>query len=58
MIVNDIVANLQFPLIKAYQVTEKQSLNVAMSSPGHEIQSFLTSYLVPYFSEVWKCGVV
>ena len=25
MIVNDIVANLQFPLIKAYQVTEKQS---------------------------------
>ena len=24
MIVNDIVANLQFPLIKAYQVTEKQ----------------------------------
>ena len=29
-----------------------------MSSPGHEIQSFLTSYLVPHFSEVWKCGVV
>ena len=25
MIVNDIVANLQFPLIKEYQVTEKQS---------------------------------
>ena len=25
MIVNDIVANLQFPLIEAYQVTEKQS---------------------------------
>ena len=25
MIVNDIVVNLQFPLIKAYQVTEKQS---------------------------------
>ena len=25
MIVNDVVANLQFPLIKAYQVTEKQS---------------------------------
>ena len=25
MIVNDIVANFQFPLIKAYQVTEKQS---------------------------------
>ena len=29
-----------------------------MSSPGHEIQSFFTSYLVPHFSEVWKCGVV
>ena len=25
MIVNDIVANLQFPLLEAYQVTEKQS---------------------------------
>ena len=25
---------------------------------GHEIQSFFTSYLVPHFSEVWKCGVV
>ena len=25
MIVNDIVANLQFPLIKEYQVREKQS---------------------------------
>ena len=30
----------------------------AMSSPGHEIQSFFTSYLVPHFSEVWKCGIV
>ena len=30
----------------------------AMSSTGHEIQSFFTSYLVPHFSEVWKCGVV
>ena len=30
----------------------------AMSSPGHEIQSFFTSYLVPHFSEVWKCGKV
>ena len=29
-----------------------------MSSPGHEIQSFLTSYLVLHFPEVWKCGVV
>ena len=26
----------------------------AMSSTGHEIQSFFTSY----FSEVWKCGIV
>ena len=25
MIVNEIVANFQFPLIKAYQITEKQS---------------------------------
>ena len=30
----------------------------ALSSPGHEIQSFFTSYLVPHFSEVWKCGKV
>ena len=30
----------------------------AMSSPGHEIQSFFTSYLVLHFPEVWKCGVV
>ena len=29
-----------------------------MSSPGHEIQSFFTSYLVPHFSEVWNCGIV
>ena len=29
-----------------------------MSSPGHEIQSFFTSYLVPHFPEVWKCGKV
>ena len=29
MIVNDIVANLQFPLIKAYKVTEKQSSSVS-----------------------------
>ena len=29
-----------------------------MSRPGHEIQSFFTSYLVPHFSEVWKCGIV
>ena len=33
-------------------------LEGAMSSPGHEIQSFFTSYLVPHFSEVWKCGIV
>ena len=30
----------------------------AMSSPGHEIQSFFTSYLVLHFPEVWKCGKV
>ena len=30
----------------------------AMSSTGHEIQSFFTSYLVLHFSEVWKCGKV
>ena len=29
-----------------------------MSSPGSEIQSFFTSYLVPHSSEVWKCGIV
>ena len=29
-----------------------------VSSTGHEIQSFFTSYLVPHFSEVWKCGIV
>ena len=29
-----------------------------MSSPGHEIQSFFTSYLVPHFSEVWNRGIV
>ena len=30
----------------------------AMCSPGHEIQSFFTSYLVLHFPEVWECGVV
>ena len=30
----------------------------AMSSPGHKIQSFFTTYLVLHFPEVWKCGVV
>ena len=30
----------------------------AMSSTGHEIQSFFTSYLVLHFSEVWKVGKV
>ena len=29
-----------------------------MSSTGHEIQSFFTSYLVLHFSEVWKVGIV
>ena len=29
-----------------------------MSSPGHEIQSFFTSYLVLQFPEVWKCEIV
>ena len=32
MIVNDIVADLQFPLIKAYQVTEKHSMTVKRQS--------------------------
>ena len=36
----------------------KVFLERAMSSPGHEIQSFFTSYLVPHFPEVWKCGKV
>ena len=26
-------------------------LKIAMSSPGHEIQSFFPPYLVPHFSE-------
>ena len=30
----------------------------AMSSPGHEIQRFFTSYSVPHFPEVWECGKV
>ena len=30
----------------------------SMSSPGHEIQSFFTSYLVLHLPEVWKCGIV
>ena len=30
----------------------------AMSSPGHEIQIFFTSYLVLHFSEVWKYWIV
>ena len=30
----------------------------SMSSPGHEIQSFFTSYLVLHFSEVLKCRKV
>ena len=29
-----------------------------LSSPGHEVQSFFTSYLVLHFPEVWNCGVV
>ena len=32
--------------------------NRAMSSPGHEVQSFFTSNPVPDFSEMWKCGKV
>ena len=57
MIVNDIVGNLQFPLIEAYQVTEKQSLNVSHVQPwpwNPEFLNFLLSFTLLRDVEVWS----